>query len=388
MSTSDRERIPQADPGAGVRAHVREIESAIANVVRSGWYLFGPETSAFEEDFARYLHGDDEAVASELYCVSVANGTDALELALRACGVGDGDVVVTVSHTASATIAAIRRCGAIPAFVDIEQDTMTLDPERLEALFERWPSASARPKAVVPVHLYGHPCDMAAILDISRRYGLVVVEDCAQAHGAMLNGRRVGTFGDAAAFSFYPTKNLAAIGDAGAVVTASPVLAERVGNLRQYGWRTRFVSAEDGCNSRMDELQAAVLKVRLRYLEEDVAARREIAGVYTRGLAQCDLILPSERTGARHAYHQYAVRCPHREAIIARLGDLGVGVAVHYPVPAHRQPAFARFESPALAALAVTEDVARSVLSLPMFPELGRERAERVVRAVAEAASA
>ncbi len=374
--------IPQADPGAGVRAHRDEIEAAIADVVRSGCYLLGPQVRAFEQSFARFLGADGAAVPT-LECVAVASGTDALELCLRACDVGDGDVVATVSHTASATVAAIRRCGATPVFVDIERDTMVLDPGELEKLLEDWPAGSRLPRAVVPVHLYGHPCDMPAILGIARRHGVAVVEDCAQAHGAMLGGRCVGTFGDAAAFSFYPTKNLAAMGDAGAAVTASAERAERVRCLRQYGWRTRFVSAEDGANSRMDELQAAVLNVMLRHLPDDLNARREIAAVYRRALASAGLVLPSERPGARHVYHQYAIRTERRGKLAAALAEAGIATAIHYPVPAHRQPAFARFAEGAL--LPVTDRTAETVLSLPIFPQLGCERAERVAEALTAA---
>jgi dTDP-4-amino-4,6-dideoxygalactose transaminase len=372
-----------------VRAYEGEIEDAVLAVVRSGWYLLGPRVTAFENDFAAYLCADDPAVP-QLGCVGVASGTDALELALRACGVKEGDVVVSVSHTASATIAAIRRSGAVPAFVDIQPDTMTLDPGQLEALLTSWPAQTPQPKAVVPVHLYGHPCDMDAILDIAERHGLMVVEDCAQAHGAMLGGRRVGTFGDAAAFSFYPTKNLAALGDAGAVVTPSAAVADRVRRLRQYGWQPRFVSVEDGCNSRMDELQAAILGARLRHLEDDLAARRQIAGVYALSLgklASPDLVLPRERPEARHVYHQYVVRCADRPAVVNALAAAGVGTAIHYPVPAHRQPAFARFAPDGESALQVTEEAAESVLSLPMFPELGLERAAHAAHALTKAVS-
>ena len=369
--------IPQADPGAGVRAYRDEIAAAIAEVVDSGCYLLGPQVQAFELAFARYLRGPS---TSSLECVAVATGTDALELCLRACGAGEGDVVVTVSHTASATVAAIRRCGAVPAFVDIERDTMVLDSQALESLLDSWPAGQPRPRAVVPVHLYGHPCDMEAIVTVARRHGLAVVEDCAQAHGALLADRHVGTFGDAAAFSFYPTKNLPAMGDAGAVATDSGELADRVRCLRQYGWRTRFVSDEDGTNSRMDELQAAVLNVMLRHLPDDVGARRDVAAAYGRALASSDLVLPGERAGTRHAWHQYVVRSGRRDQLAAELAKAAIATAVHYPVPAHRQPAFARFARD--ATLPVTDETAATVLSLPIYPQLGSERVERVAGAL------
>ena len=255
-------RIPQNDVGAGYRARRAEIDAAVSRVLASGWYILGAEVAAFEREFAEWL-----GIAG---AVGVANGTDALALALRALDIGPGCSVVTVSHTAVATVAAIEMVGATPILVDIDPGTYCLDPDELAAVVDRWRDGGdgVPPiRAVVPVHIYGHPADMTRILPIARGAGLRVVEDCAQAHGATLRGARVGTLGDAAAFSLYPTKNLGALGDGGVVVTGDPELRERIVALRQYGWRERYVSAIPGVNSRLDEVQAAILRVRLRDLD-------------------------------------------------------------------------------------------------------------------------
>ncbi|MGH9855779.1 MAG: DegT/DnrJ/EryC1/StrS family aminotransferase, partial [Blastocatellia bacterium] len=246
--------ILQSDPKASYLAHKREIDEAIRQTLDSGWYILGQQTSAFEQEFAEYLGAK--------HCVGVANGTDALHLALRACGVGAGDVVITVSHTAVATVAAIEMAGASPLLVDIDQASFTINPEAVEDAIKSW-RGEGEIKAIMPVHLYGHPADMQAITTIARRYDLKIVEDCAQAHGATIKGVKVGTFGDAAGFSFYPTKNLGALGDGGAVTTNDSETAERVRLLREYGWRERYVSDLPGFNSRLDELQSAILRVKL-----------------------------------------------------------------------------------------------------------------------------
>jgi dTDP-4-amino-4,6-dideoxygalactose transaminase len=362
--------IPVSDPGAGYRAHRRAIDAAVRRVLASGRYVLGPEVLAFEAEFAAWVgvaHG-----------VGVASGTDAIELALRACGVGRGELVFTVSHTATATVAAIERSGATPVLVDVDARTLTLDPERLDEAVRRAPG---RPRAVVPVHLYGHPCDMPAILDVARRHDLVVVEDCAQAHGAERDGRRAGTFGHMAAFSFYPTKNLGALGDGGMVVSADAGLAERVRALREYGWKERYVSSLSGVNSRLDELQAAVLRVRLARLDGDNARRAELAEAYRAGLSDGAVALPESPPGCRHAWHLFVVRTPERELLRRHLEREGVGTAVHYPVPVHLQPAYrASLRDP--SGLARTERAAREVLSLPLYPELAAEDARSVVAAV------
>jgi dTDP-4-amino-4,6-dideoxygalactose transaminase len=341
-------------------------------VLDSGWYILGAEVAGFEREFADYLGVG--------HAVGVGSGTDALQLALRACGVGVGDSVLTVSHTAVATVAAIGLCGAEPVFVDIDPATFTMDPERLEEEIRSSPGGR-RLKAVVPVHLYGLPADMAAIGEIARRHGLRVVEDCAQSHGASVRGRKTGAIGDIAAFSFYPTKNLGALGDGGMVATGDPDLAERVRRLREYGWEERYVSREAGLNSRLDEIQAAVLRVKLRHLDEDNASRRRIAGLYDSLLKDAGLILPCGRPDAVHVYHQYVIRSRERDALRGHLREMGIGTLVHYPVPVHRQPAYAARDG---GRLPLTERIAGEILSLPMYPELGGDSVRRVCAGIAD----
>jgi len=370
---SERDPIPSADPRAGVLARRAEIDAAIARVLDGGRYVLGPEVDAFEREFAAWL--------GARHVVGVASGTDALVLALRACGIGPGDEVITVGHTAVATVAAIELVGASPVLADVELETYALDPARVER------ALSPRTRALLPVHLYGHPAPLEALHAIAKRHGLRLIEDCAQAHGAMLAGVRVGTIGDAAAFSFYPTKNLGAIGDGGAVATGDGEIAERARCLREYGWRERYVSDVPGTNSRLDELQAAILRVGLRHLDRDNARRETIARVYDAGLADAGVTTPVTRPGCRHVYHQYVVRHPDRDALRAELHRRGVGTLVHYPVPVHLQPAYhGRLRIP--GPLPRTEEAAATVLSLPMYPELGTSRAERVARTVRESAAA
>jgi dTDP-4-amino-4,6-dideoxygalactose transaminase len=303
--------IPQTDPKAGYLAHKEEIDIAIRNVLESGRYILGLEVEAFEQEFAAYL--------GVQHAIGVGNGTDALELALRACGVGPDNAVLTVSHTAVATVAAIERVGAIPILVDIDPKTYTMDPNHLEDTLRKMYRASSSvphlPSAIIPVHLYGYPADMPAILEICRRYHLYVIEDCAQSHGAVIQERRTGTWGDIAAFSFYPTKNLGALGDGGMVVTSNPDMAKKVRLQRQYGWEERYVSETPGENSRLDELQAAILRVKLRYLDQENQARRETAHYYSQHIETDAIIKPVERSGTTHIYHQYVVRTPDRNAM-------------------------------------------------------------------------
>jgi dTDP-4-amino-4,6-dideoxygalactose transaminase len=297
----------------------------------------------------------------------VGSGTDALELSLRACGAGPGDLVFTVSHTAVATVAAIELAGATPVLVDIDPATYTMDPNCLEAALARPPAG--KPKAVIPVHLYGYPADMPSILELAKRHGLHVIEDCAQSHGATLGGRMTGAWGDIAAFSFYPTKNLGALGDAGMVLTNNPALAERVQLLQQYGWRQRYISEIPGGNSRLDEIQAAVLRVKLRHLDEENERRRSLAVRYTRLLASSELMLPLCSQEAKHVYHQYVVRSQQRDALRFFLDQNGIGSLVHYPQPIHLQPAYVGRIATA-GRLTHTEHAAATVVSLPIFSEL------------------
>ena len=359
--------IPLVDLKSAYARLRAEIDAATARVLAGGWYILGPEVSAFEAEFAAYLGAG--------HAVGVASGTDAVLLALRALGVGPGDEVITVAHTAVATVAAIALAGATPCFVDIDTATYTLDPGRLEA------AITPRTRAIVPVHLYGAPADMQPILAIAQAHGLLVIEDCAQAHGATTDGRRAGTLGDAAAFSFYPTKNLGALGDGGAVVTKRPEVAERLRLLRQYGWRERYVSDIEGYNSRLDELQAAILRVRLRHLDAENAARRRLAAQYDAALADLPLALPAAWPEEGAVYHLYVVAADERDALAAYLAAQGIGTGVHYPVPIHCQPAYAHFGY-GPGSLPATEAAAARVLSLPMYPDLPAAAVDQVAAAI------
>lgn len=343
----------------------RELEEAALRVLESGWYVLGPELEAFEAGFAAF-HGVAHAVG-------VANGTDAIELALRALGIGPGDEVITVSHTAVATVCAVERAGATPVLVDVDEATFTMDPAAASA------AVTPRTRAIVPVHLYGQPADLGPLVDLASRHGLALVEDCAQAHGARLDGRRVGTFGHLAAFSFYPTKNLGALGDAGAVITSDAHLAEKLRRLRHYGQTVRYRHEERGGNSRLDEMQAALLRVKLARLDEHNAERRRLAGRYQAELA--GVVLPAVRPGAEHAFHLYVVRHARRDALMAALAEKGIGTLIHYPVPVHRQTAYADLGY-APGALPVTERIAGEILSLPLYVGLTQENVDTIVEAV------
>jgi dTDP-4-amino-4,6-dideoxygalactose transaminase len=362
--------IPPVDLAAHHRKHGDEITAAVARVLKSGWYVLGEEVAAFEREFAaEFGYG---------YAVGAASGTDAIALCLRAQGVGPGDKVATVSHTAVATVVAIEMAGAQPVLVDIDPASYTLAPASLARALETFHPV----KAVIAVHLYGHPADLEAIVAVARHYDAQVIEDCAQAHGARLDGHYVGTRAAAAAFSFYPTKNLGALGDAGMAVAADAECAQRMRWMREYGWKQRYISEIPGVNSRLDELQAAVLRVKLRHLEGGNQRRAVIAAAYDRGLAHTGLVLPVTRSGARHVFHQYVVRSRARDALRSNLRERGVGTSVHYPLPVHQQPAYAGRVSLDPGGLEETERAAREVLSLPMYPELTDAAVESVIAAV------
>jgi dTDP-4-amino-4,6-dideoxygalactose transaminase len=341
----------------------------------SGNYVLGNEVASFEREFADYL--GTSAV------VGLANGTDALHLSLRALGVGAGDRVLTVSHTAIATLSAIELAGARPVFVDIDAATFTMDPNVLEDTVRRLRrrAATAQPKALVVVHIYGQSADMPAILDVARRYDLFVVEDCAQCHGASCAGRKAGTWGDIAAFSFYPTKNLGTFGDGGAVATATERLASRCRALREYGWDRGRISQEAGMNSRLDELHAALLRVKLRHLDSDNAARRARAGIYDLGLAESGVGRPAVRDGAEHVYHQYVVRSERRDSLRSALERASIGTAIHYWPPAHQHPTFLRYRDEG-SVLRETERASAEIVSLPMFPQLITTSVRQVINAI------
>ncbi|MBL8132856.1 MAG: DegT/DnrJ/EryC1/StrS family aminotransferase [Anaerolineae bacterium] len=343
------------------------LEAAARRVLTSGWFILGGEVSAFEVEFAAY-HGVAHAVG-------VANGTDALELALRAAGIGRGDEVITVAHTAVPTVCAIERAGATPVLVDIEESTYTIDPAAVEA------AITPRTRAILPVHLYGQPADMPALLHIAEARHLLLIEDCAQAHGARLNGALVGTFGHLAAFSFYPTKNLGAVGDGGMVITGDSGYAERLRRLRNYGQVSRYEHAERGINSRLDEMQAALLRVKLPLLDPHNARRRSLAEAYTARLTGTPVLPPAVRDGADHVFHLYVVRSAERDALMERLKARGVGTLIHYAVPVHLQPAY-RDLGCHEGSLPVTERIAREILSLPLHLGLTTEDVQTVTEAM------
>jgi dTDP-4-amino-4,6-dideoxygalactose transaminase len=359
-----------SNPRAQYLSYKTGIDEAVSRVLEGGRYVLGEEVSAFEREFARYIGVD--------FAVGTGSGTEALHLALKSLGIGTGDEVITVSHTAVATVAAIELCGAEPVLCDIDPEHYTIDPALIKQRITH------RTKAIVPVHLYGQPVDMDAVLEVARARGLRVVEDCAQAAGAEYGGQRVGSLGDMACFSFYPTKNLGALGDGGMVVTRDKALSETARRLGQYGWVDR-ISHDRGWNTRLDELQAAVLRVKLAGLDRDNGRRIGIAALYDEGFRGTEVVPPRARTGGRHVYHLYVVRSSKRDVLLERLRKKGVGAAVHYSVPIHLQPAYRQIRGG--DALPRTEAAAREILSLPIYPELDEEDVRTVIRSVRESLS-
>jgi dTDP-3-amino-3,4,6-trideoxy-alpha-D-glucose transaminase len=359
-------RVPFLDLAAVHGEVMGELQEAVTRVLHSGRYVRGPEVEGFEAEFAGYC-GVNGAVG-------VGNGLEALQLALLALGIGVGDEVIVSAHTAIATWLAITHAGARPVPVDPRPDTMQIDPRRVEE------AIGPHTAAIVPVHLYGMPADLGVLSEIARRHRLALVEDASQAHGARLDGRLVGSFGDAAAFSLYPTKNLGAAGDAGVVVSGDAHLLERVRMLANYGERRRHHSEELGYNSRLDELQAAILRVKLRRLEEWNELRRSRAEQYIRALGACAAVVrPSVTPGAQPVWHQFVVQLPERDRVRAELAHRGVETLIHYPVPPHRSPAYAGDYPNELPA---TDQLAASVLSLPISSQLGEDACAFVVRAL------
>ena len=359
--------IPMVDLQAQYRSIRSEIDAAVLQVLGSGRFVLGPEVEAFEREFADYC-GAQNAVA-------VNSGTSALHLALLAAGVGRGDEVITVPFTFVATVSAIVYTGATPVFVDVDPEYLTMDPARLEA------AITPRTKAIVPVHLYGQPADMDPIVAIARRHGLVVVEDAAQSHGADYHRRRCGTLGDIAAFSFYPGKNLGAYGEGGAIVTGNPAYLRTMRALRDWGGEQKYEHRLKGFNYRMDAVQGAILRVKLRYLEDWTEARRSRAALYDRLLEGSEVIRPRVRPGVRHVYHLYTVRTPARAAMIEMLTARDISHGIHYPTPVHLQPAHADLGY-AAGSFPHAERAAAEVLSLPMFPELTDEQIGEIAAAV------
>lgn len=349
-------KIYCSNPTAQFHSYKQEITEAITRVCEQGPYILGEEVAAFEIEFAEYHNIN--------YCVGVGSGTDALVLTMKAFDIGSGDEVITVSHTALATVAAIVMTGAKAVLVDIEEDYYTLDPCKITA------AITTKTKAIIPVHLYGQACDMDPILEIAKKYDLKIIEDCAQAHGATYKGRKVGTMGDAGCFSFYPTKNLGAIGDGGGIITNNRNLYERLKRIRQYGWDQCRIGQELGMVSRLDEIQAAVLRVKLRYLNNDNKKRRAIAEQYNDLLDNTSLFSPKERYECKHVYHLYVVRSNQRDLIKNKLYELGIEAGIHYMSPVHMHPGYKDKIKVNVEDLSITNQITKEILTLPVYPEL------------------
>ncbi len=360
-----------ADPAAQFEAHQKEIEDAVLRVMRSDRYILGPEVEALESEFADYI-GTSAAIG-------VANGTDAIELALRALGVGPGDEVITVSHTAVATVAAIEAAGAIPVLVDIEPEYYSLNPLQLADVL------SERTRAIITVHLYGQSSDLDTIQEFCKKHNLALIEDASQAHGAKWEGKRLGTFGDIACFSCYPTKNLGAIGDAGLVTTNDLDLAAKVRALREYGWQTaRYISEFPGRNSRLDEVQAAILRVKLKYLDRTNRERIDLAERYRKSLSGISgLVLPKVRKQAGHVYHLFVVQLEKREALIEFLKSNNIYPGIHYPVPVHLQNAY-KDRIHCHNEMKTTSTIKDRILSLPLYPGMDAKEQFRVAQSIVE----
>lgn len=359
-------KIPMIDLKKQYESIKDDINKVIKDVIESGWFILGENVKKFERGFARYCGAK--------YGVGVASGTDALYLSLLACGIGKGDEVITTSLSAIATAFAITFTGAKPIFVDIDKETYNIDVNLIESAMTK------RTKAILPVHLYGHPCDMGAISEIAKRYNLFVIEDACQAHGAEFNRKKVGSIGDVAAFSFYPTKNLGAYGDGGMVVTNDSEISERVKLLRFYGQKKRYVHDSKGFNSRLDELQAAILRVKLRKLNKWNNLRRKNARLYS-GLLEDAVVVPVEKKYAKHVYHLYVIRTKHRSKLQKWLASRGVLTDVHYPIPIPFQKAYNELGLKKKR-FPVVEKYTKKILSLPLYPELSEKSIETIAKLI------
>jgi dTDP-4-amino-4,6-dideoxygalactose transaminase len=347
--------IPMVDLKKQYSRLKNKIDQAVGQALEQTQFILGPNVGKLEEEVAAY-HGLP-------YAIGCANGTDALMLALRACGIGRDDEVITTPFTFIATAEVVALVGAKPVFVDISPDTFNMDPDKIAA------KITARTKAIIPVHLFGHPADMAPIMDIARKHHLKVIEDCAQAFGAKYREHTVGTMGDAGCFSFFPSKNLGCYGDGGMVITRDDQIASKIKMLHNHGSAVRYYHSEVGYNSRLDEIQAAILRVKLPEIDASNDARRHNASLYCGAIKANDLLLPSERPDCKHVYHQFTIRTRNRQAIADALSEAGIASAVYYPVPLHQQDVFLKMYN-LKESLNVSETCASEVLSLPMFPEL------------------
>ena len=360
--------IPFSDPSASYHFHKKEIDKAIQRVLDSGWFVLGNEVDAFEKEFAAF-HGED------FHAVGVANGTDAIALCLGVLGLEKGDEVITPSHTAVATVAGIEQAGCTPVFADIDPTTRCIDPKSVKQ------QASTKTRAVMPVHIYGQPADIPRVMEIAKDYNLAMIEDCSQAHGAEINGQKVGTFADISAYSCYPTKNLGGTGDGGVILCRSEEFAGKIKSLRQYGWNEARESIIPGCNSRLDELQAAILRVKLQHLADDNAKRRAIAIRYNAAFKDLPLTLPALAETRLHAMHLYVIECDRRDELMEYLRSHQIGASLHYPLAVHQHAAYAdRIRGG--DNLPVTDQFYQRNLTLPMYPELSNDAVEHIISTV------
>ncbi|MEM9645011.1 MAG: DegT/DnrJ/EryC1/StrS family aminotransferase [Planctomycetota bacterium] len=362
-------KIPLVDLQTQSRAIKHEVLEKIGEVIDSSGYILGAQVSEFEDKFAEYC--------GARHAIGLANGTEALHMALRALDIGEGDEVITAGNSFAATAFAIRYSGATPVFVDIQPDDFNLDPSLIES------AITPRTKAIMPVHLYGQPARMDAICQIAKQHGLRVIEDAAQGHGAELNGQRCGSFGDIACFSFYPGKNLGAFGDGGAAVTNDAGLAEKLRLLRNYGQKVKNRHDVLGFNCRLDTVQAAVLLVKMKYIEGWTESRRQVASWYRDELGGSDLLLPHEHQDVRHVYHLFVIRTPERDALIAHMAANNIFCGIHYPNPLYVNEPFSDARTVPLDCPVVTQ-LSKEIVSLPMFPEMTREQVRMVARAAME----
>lgn len=370
-----KRNIKISDPKSVLVPYLPKVISAIEEVIRSGQYIGGDEVELFEREFSEYLEVD--------HSVGTGSGTDAIQLALRALGVKKGDKVATVSHTSVATVSAIEIVGGIPVLVDINSDTFTMNVESLRKTLEYHSFHLSEPiKAIIPVHIYGHPANMPGIMELAKEFNTTVIEDCAQAHGAGINGRKCGTWGHVAAFSFYPTKNLGCLGDGGALITNDPEVAAKARLIKEYGWRERYVSEIPGINTRLDSIQAAVLRVRLSYLDQENERRINIATRYSDALANSNHSVPIVKEGYYHVFHQYVLKTSEREALRNGLNQRGIGTNILYPVPIHMQPAYRGRLKLTNNLLPVSERVCSEILGIPVYPSLTDEEVGYIIESL------
>ena len=360
--------IPTSDPSASYKSHKSEIDLAIKRVLDSGWYVLGNEVKLFENEFAAF-HGEN------LHATGVANGTDAIALCLRGLGLGPGDEVITPSHTAVATVAGIEQAGCNPVFADIDPNTRCISPDSIKE------NLGGNTRAIMPVHIYGQPAEMYKILEIANAHKLAVVEDCSQAHGAEIDGQKVGTFADISAYSCYPTKNLGGTGDGGVILCRSKEFSEKIKSLRQYGWNEDRESINAGFNSRLDEMQAAILRVKLSHLSNDNEKRRLIAQRYNQAFQVLPITLPSQKTNELHAMHLYVIECERRDELLEYLRSKNVGASLHYPLAGHQHAAYAN-RIRGGDDVPMTEIFYRKNLTLPIFPQLSDENVDHIISTV------